>query len=183
MLPPPFQRVAVSADSDYLARVDPGRWLEAEKRRSPDWVSIHHYDVSKRQFIKVSQFQLSEHPGSGFLFISNGGKHIVAVNVGAWIGFEKLGLRIYDQKGKLLRAWRLEDFLTPEEIEGCAKTGSTLQWFQSGAFSSDGKKFEFSGPASHIAGWGSSFTVMQGAKEGLSFRFSLDVPTLALTRD
>lgn len=183
MLPPPFQRVAISSDSEYAARVDPGRWIEAEKRRLPDWVSIHRYDSTKRAFSKISEFQYGDHPGSGFLFVSNGGKHVIGVNVGAWIGHDKLGLRIYDQAGALLKVWRVSDFLTQEEIAGCAMTGSTIQWFQTGSFSYDGQKFEFSGPATQIASWGSSYTVMRGAKEGLSFRCSIDLKSLTLKRE
>lgn len=179
MFPPPFQSVAVSLDSEYIARVDRGWWNEAEKRRAKDWVSIHRYDRDKREFVRVSQFEYGAAPGSGFLVVANGGTHVV----GACVGNGTLGLRLYNQAGKLLGTWPIKDFLTEDEIAGCAKTGSTLQWFQAGAFSYDGKSFHFSGPATHIASWGSSYTVMKGAKEGLRFRFTIDLKSLTLKRE
>ena len=178
----PFQQMAVSSDSEYVARVDFGGWIEAEKRKLPDWISIHRYDREARQYIKVREFQYGINPGSGFLFISNGGKHVIGVNVAPWTD-RPMGLRIYDSSGTLVKVWRVADFLTTEEVDGCPMTGSTTQWFGSGAFSYDGQTFEFIGPATRIVGGRGSFTVMRGAKEGLSFRFTIDLKTLELKRE
>lgn len=170
--PQPFQQVAVSANYQYLARVDLGKRIPDEKRREPDILTIHRYDPESHQYVKISEFPYGDHPGSGFLFISNDGKYVVGINVGHWIGREKLGIRLYNSEGELLKFWHLAAFMTEEEILKTPRTGATTQWFSSGRFDYGSERFDFYGPGVGI----------RGRKEDWNFAFSIDLATLGLSR-
>src|SRR5262245_49386609 len=61
MKPPPFQKVAVSSNSEYFARVDSDSKTESGDQRF--WISIHRYSSESRAYTKISEFQYGENPG------------------------------------------------------------------------------------------------------------------------
>ena len=91
---------------------------------------------------------------------------------------EKESIRIYAKSGKLLTNLACEEFLSADQIAGCARTGSTLQWFEEGRFGA--AAFHFRGPASIIRALQPPYTVMRDYDEKVKFLGTLDLKSLKI---
>jgi hypothetical protein len=160
---PPEPATAVSADGCTVVRVENGT------------VKVFSLDSQREKYSVGSSFKIDRLPASSeLLFVSNHGEYVVIAYIGG-----KDAIRVY-RRGKLLKTWMLSDFLTQREIDACAETGSTLQWFERGVI--DEAVFFFEGPSTNIKGLRPSFTVMRGMEEGMSFSFRLDLKSMVLER-
>jgi hypothetical protein len=156
---------AVSADGSTIVRVDNAQGM----------VKIFTFDSQRNTYSLKSSFTSDVvAPASELLFVSNGGEYVVMV-------FPSTKDSIYAYRsGKVLKKWDVADFLNKAEIDACAETGSTLQWFESGAIAQG--RFYFSGPSTTIKALQPSYTVMRGVELGMSFSFRLDLGKLAIER-
>ena len=173
MAPPEFARSAVSRNGLHLMRVAPAKW-QGGVRKSKAQATVFSYDADQDAYTRSGSFSLGNQRAAEFLFISDDGQRLIFVNIGHWLGDEQLGIRIFSREGRLLRKWRLAEFLTPDMVKGTARTGSTTQWFESGAIHD--QSFSFQGPAQTLkGGLQAPFTVMRGAKKKLWYSFTIDL--------
>jgi hypothetical protein len=159
---------AASPDGKLVVRIVEESRENQPKEELSHLVRFYEFDATKDIYERRSEFRLKEWPGE-LLFISNAGD-LVMISLS-----ETDAIRLYARDGKLVKTWGLNELLIPSEIKGCAQTGSTLQWFDEGAFI--GRKFHFNGPAHRIRALRSSFTVMRGAHPKVSFSGLLDAET------
>lgn len=177
--PPPFANSAISSDGSKVVRITAGKRSEEGKRLSEDQVSVLSYDAEKNVYSKVNEFKLGELPAGERIFVSNDGKFIAVVNIGHWVAADIVGVRLYNNEGKLLKQWKLADFLSEEEQKSFVMTGSTSQWFDHGRFVEGA--FVLHGPAQFFRTWGSSYTVVRGGDPDVIYSFRIDLKTLKLT--
>jgi hypothetical protein len=168
---------AVSPDSNLVVRI--------EKQRAADLkvvkykVSYYEYDGDSDSYRHTTSFDLGP-PLSQLLFVSDAGD-LLFVSLA-----ERDAVRLYSKAGKLVKTWSLGDFLSKEEIDGCAQTGSTLQWFESGGFVANPalgyRAFHLAGPAKTIKALHPPLTVMRGADPNVSFEATIDMTTTKITK-
>jgi hypothetical protein len=169
---PSSARRAMSPDGNLVIRITPGKSPDA--RQTPKHrVTYYEYESSGDRYVRRSEFQLGESL-SQMLYVSNAGD-LVMIFLD-----DQDAVRLYSKEGKLVKSWSLGDFLSKAEIDACAQTGSTLQWFEEGAFS--GRRFYFSGPSRLVRAL-QSYTVMRAADAKVSFSGELDVTAVELSKD
>ncbi|MBL9186498.1 MAG: hypothetical protein JNK23_03375 [Opitutaceae bacterium] len=172
--PPPAALFAASADGTKVVRVSrEGAPKQTER------VTVYAFNKAKDAYLAVRSFVLTDAHAGEFMFVSDDGRHVVFAGIGAYMGERGLGVWIFTD-GKLAKRWKIEDLLTATEIEGCARTGATLQWLEQGTIL-DGALY-LHGPARGIRGWGSSFTVMRGHDASVSYNFVFDLSKLELKK-
>jgi len=166
--PPTAAQRAMSPDGNLLVRI-----TAPVTSRKFD-VAYYVFDAASDSYVRRSSFQMTGGPGE-MMYVSNAGD-LVLISLS-----EKDAIRLVSPSDGLVRSWDLSRFLSRREIKACARTGSTLQWLEEGAFSND--TFRFRGPSTVIrALGGTSYTVMSGAKPSVSFSGSLDAATGELIR-
>jgi hypothetical protein len=164
---------ATSPDGNLIVRISPTK--EDDEADKPSYNVVYYkFDATNDAYSKSSSFVLHDYLGQ-MMYVSNAGD-LVIVSLG-----EKEAIILYAADGKRVKAWDLSDFLTKEEIDGCTKTGSTLQWLEEATFG--GRELYFHGPSSVIRAMQGSYTVMRGATEGISFSGVLDAAEKKLTKD
>ncbi|MBL9202161.1 MAG: hypothetical protein JNL39_16745 [Opitutaceae bacterium] len=172
--PPPAASFAASTDGTKVVRVS----REGAPKQS-ERVTVYAFNKSKDSYLAVRSFVLTDAHAGEFMFVSDDGRHVVFAGIGAYIGERGLGVWIFTD-GKLAKRWKIEDLLTATEIEGCARTGATLQWLDQASIR-DGLLY-LHGPARGVRGWGSSFTVMKGRDENVTFSLKIDLAEMKLKR-
>ena len=135
-------------------------------------VSPDGFDQSKDSYIRRSGFELTGL--SQLLYVSNAGD-LIMISL-----CEGDCIRLYSKDGKLVKTWKLNEFLSKEEIEACAQTGATLQWLEEGAFSD--RVFHFRGPSRQIRGLTPPYTVMRLPDEKVIFSASIHTATAELVK-
>lgn len=172
---PSHARHAMSPDGKLLVRINTAKRDEKEDNPVPpkSEVTFYEFNGEKDSYVRRSSFELVGYL-SQMLYISNSGK-LIFVSLG-----EKDSIRMYSSEGKIEKTWSLKDFLTESEIEACAMTGSTLQWFEEGQFHDD--VFFFHGPSQSIRALRSPFTIMRGINPGISFSASINTKTSELIK-
>jgi hypothetical protein len=157
---------AISPDGNLVVRIaleNSKRAEPAEKKRA---VVFYEYVAAEDRFMRRSEFQIDEKELPHLLYVSNSGDVILII-----LGDEG-AVTTYSREGANRKSWALRDFLKESEIEGCAQTGTTLQWFEEGAF--EERTFYFSGPAHHYRAVQIPFTLMRGVDDKVSFSGALD---------
>lgn len=173
MVGPRAARSAMSPDGNLLVRITTPE-VPAEASASPKCeVAYYQFDPATNSYVRRLNFQLTGHPGA-MMYVSNAGD-LVLILLG-----EKRAINLYSPQARQMRSWDLDTFLSRREIKACARTGSTLQWFEEGAFHD--RVFHFRGPSSVIRALGPSYTVMRGVSRTVSFSGSLDAATGKLSR-
>jgi hypothetical protein len=180
MYPPPFATHAISPDGSKVVRVTLGKWKNYGKRDPKDKVTVYSYNAKTDSYASTAKFDFGELYPSEWLFVSDSGRYLIAINIGHWLGEDALGIRVYSGDGRLLKKWKLSDFLSEKEIEACTTTGSTTQWFEDGELTKE--TFTFCGPAGTIKSWGSSSTVIGGKQEYVPYSFKIDLRKLELKK-
>jgi hypothetical protein len=165
---------AMSPDGNLLVRIMPAKNAQDDDEKPMYNVVYYKFDAAKEGYSKHSEFALKDYPGQ-MMYVSNAGD-LVIISLS-----EKEAVTLYSPEGKRLKAWDLADFLTKKEIEGCAETGSTLQWLDEASFG--GRDLYFRGPSRVIRAMQGSYTVMRGADEKIAFSGVLDVVERKLTKD
>jgi hypothetical protein len=170
---PAIAKTATSPDGNLLVRIAGER---LENGGTAFVVQYYEFDEAKDAYIRKSELRLPETiPLGQFLFVSNSGDlAIVCLS-------EREALHLITKDGKKARGWDLKAFLTPGEIEGCARTGSTIQWLDDGAFF--GNRFYFKGPSHRIRALEPPFTLMRGVDPKISFSGTLDSTTAELLKN
>lgn len=110
----------MSPDGNLLVRITLAKEAQDDDEKPTYDVVYYKFDAAKESYAKHSAFVLKEYPGQ-MMYLSNAGD-LVIVSLS-----EKEAISLYSPEGKRLRTWDLTDFLTKQEIAGCAETGSTLQ--------------------------------------------------------
>lgn len=165
---------AMSPDGNLLVRITPARQADDDDEQPTYNVAYYKFDVAKEIYSKQSAFVLKDYLGQ-MMYVSNAGD-LVIVSLS-----EKQAVTLYSSEGKRLKVWDLDDFLTKQEIAGCAQTGSTLQWLDEASFG--GRNLYFRGPSRVIRAMHVSYTVMRGVDEKIAFSGVLDVKERKLTKD
>jgi hypothetical protein len=163
---------AMSPNGDVLARLTIVAKATRESPKTRVKASLYQFDSDNDSYVIESQFEFEGYLPN-LLYLSDAGD-LALVNLG-----EGNAVRLYSKEGTLAGDWDLSEFLKPEEIVGCAKTGSTLQWFDSGKFHQ--RRFVFEGPAHRILGVSPPFTLMRGKDEKISFAGQIDAADGKLT--
>jgi len=165
---------AMSPDGNLMVRITPAKPGDDEEEKSTYNVVYYKFDAAKEGYSKHSTFVLKDYPGQ-MMYVSNTGD-LVIVSLS-----EKEAITLYSPEGKRRKVWDLADFLTKQEIAGCAETGSTLQWLDEASFG--GRHLYFRGPSRVIRAMQGSYTVMRGADEKIAYSGVLDVVEQKLTKD
>lgn len=158
---------AMSPDGNLVVRI-------SEKRDYSELSATYYeYDAMNDEYARGKTIPVLGR--AQMLYVSNAGDLIMIA-----LGQEE-SISLYSKDGKLTRQWSLKDFLTAKEIKACAKTGSTLQWFDEGTFAN--RTFHFRGPSRRIRGLQPSYTVMRGADSKISFFGTVDAKSGTLSKD
>lgn len=165
---------AASPDGNLIVRLTVAENSDAADRPPRTLIHYYRFNPSKNDYVPDKVVECSGAWGQ-MLYVSNAGD-VVAVGLS-----ETGSLQIFSPDGKLVKKVDLKQFLTQNEIDACARTGSTLQWLDEGSFA--GRKFYFSGPSHLIRAIRGSFSVMRGADEKVRFAASIDAATGELTKD
>lgn len=128
-------------------------------------IAFYRFDAAKDAYSLDHRFQLKTVLGQ-FVFVSNAGD-LLMVNLS-----DAGSMDLYTNDGASAGSWDLKDFLTAEEIEGCAQTGSTLQWFEEGRFYE--RQFGFRGPSDTIRAVSPPYTLMRERKDDVYFSGRID---------
>lgn len=165
---PNYAENALSKDGQLVLRVT-GTLDESKKRTWYD-ATKYAYDSKTDSYQKKGTFRLEAGSGQK-MFLSNDGD-LVVLSLS-----ETEAVSLYSPEGKLVKSWNLDELITKKQIEACAMTGSTLQWFQEGSFYD--RKFYFRGPSQVIRGLDNSisYTVMRGANLDIEFTGQIDAQT------
>lgn len=156
---------AISPDGKALVRISKVETSDDENQLPTYQGLVFSFDDKKEDFVLVRKFPFDSVPPN-LLFLSDAGD-VVSIRLQ-----EKGALTWYSPQGKLEKAWDLKDFLTESQINGCAETGSTLQWFDEGQFYE--RTFHFNGPSHRIRAMLPPFTVMRGYDEKVTYAGRLD---------
>ncbi len=165
---PSYAESALSKDGQLVLRVK--RTLDESKKRSRYDATQYAYNSETDSYQKKVTYRL-EAGGGQKMFLSNAGDLVV-------VSLSEAGaVDLYSPEGKLVKSWNLDELITKKQIEACAMTGSTLQWFQEGSFYE--RKFYFRGPSQVIRGLENSvsYTVMRGANLDIEFTGQIDAQT------
>lgn len=171
---PSVARHALSPDGKLLVRIKTPKRDENSKDPPKHEVSYYEFDATKDSYIRRSSFDLTGYLAQ-MLYVSNAGD-LILVSLG-----EKQAVRLYTQKGKLAKSWDLNSFLSKDEIQACAQTGSTLQWLEEGTFYD--REFYLRGPSRLIRALSPPYTVMRGADEKVAFSATIDAENVKLKKD
>ena len=144
---------ALSPNGRLLVRIKTAERDEASKERPKYEVTYYEFDAVKDSYERQSSFPFSGNDA----------------------------VRLYSKTGELIQSWNLQDFLTPNEIKACAATGSTLQWFEEGAFID--RRFHFRGPSRLIRALQPPYTVMRSVNHNVTFSGSINLDTVKLNKD
>ena len=165
---------ALSPNGRLLVRIKTAERDEASKERPKYEVTYYEFDAVKDSYERQSSFPFSGNL-SQMLYVSDAGE-LMMISLG-----EKDAVRLYSKTGELIQSWNLQDFLTPNEIKACAATGSTLQWFEEGAFID--RRFHFRGPSRLIRALQPPYTVMRSVNHNVTFSGSINLDTVKLNKD
>ncbi len=170
---------AISPDGNLVIRVKLDAGFKIGEASAVEGVkrlhelTFYEYSVKDDKYVQRSSFMVDVR--AQFLFVSNEG-------VVAMISLSNIeAIRLYSKDGKHLNSWKLDKFLSPAEIKACAKTGSTLQWLEEGAFSKS--TFNFRGPSQWIRALQPPYTVMRAYDEKVFFSGRINLETMELTMD
>jgi hypothetical protein len=170
---------AMSSDGNLVVRVKLDAGFKIGEASAVEGVkrlhelTFYEYSVKDDKYVQRSSFMADLR--AQFLFVSNDG--IVAMI--SLLDME--AIRLYSKDGKQIKSWNLDKFLSPAEIKACAKTGSTLQWLEEGAFSNG--TFNLRGPSQWIDAIQPPYTAMRPYDEKVSFAGRLNLETMELTMD
>jgi hypothetical protein len=170
---PRAARHAMSPDGNWVVRITTAAVPAESAAPLRHEVAYYRFDRATDRYVRRAGFHLAGCLGA-MMYVSNAGD-LVLISLG-----EKRAIRLYSPKAGLMRSWDLDSFLGRREIKACARTGSTLQWFEEGAFHD--RVFHFRGPSSVIRALGPSYTAMRGVSRTVSFSGSLDAATGKLSR-
>ncbi|MCA9124229.1 MAG: hypothetical protein KDB11_28830 [Planctomycetales bacterium] len=170
---PSVARHALSPNGELLVRIKTPKRDEGSKAPPKHEVSYYEFDATKDSYIQRSSFELTGYLAQ-MLYVSNAGD-LVLVALG-----EKEAVRLYSKDGKLALSWDLNAFLTKDEVKACAQTGSTLQWFDEGAFYN--RVFYLRGPSRLIRALSPPYTVMRGADDKVTFSAAIDTENAKLKK-
>lgn len=171
---PSVARHALSPNGQLLVRIKTAKRDERSKEPPKHEVSYYEFDASEDSYVQRSGFNLTGSLGQ-MLYVSNaGGLVLISLR-------ENEAVRLYSKEGKLANSWDLDDFLTEDEINACAKTGSTLQWLEEGAF--DDRVLYFRGPSRRVRALSPPYTVMRGADEAVAFSATINSENAMLKKD
>ena len=160
---PQPQEIATSPDCSKVARVFGSPW---DKNAKGNRIVICSYNKDTDSYLRSSGFVFGEFGAPHHLFVTNDGKRLVGVDISLNAG----RLRIYDSAGKLLKIWKADELLSPEELAAVAQTGARLLWYESGWI--ENGRFILRGP-SHFS--------REGAL-GYHYRIEVDLGSLALEK-
>lgn len=171
---PSVARHALSPNGQLLVRIKTAKRDERSNEPPKHEVSYYEFDASEDSYIQRSGFKLTGSLGQ-MLYVSNAGD-LVLISLK-----ENEAIRLYSKEGKLANSWDLDDFLAEHEIDACAKTGSTLQWLEEGAF--DDRVFFFRGPSRRVRALSPPYTVLRGADEAVAFSAAINSENAMLKKD
>jgi hypothetical protein len=165
---------AMSPNGNIIIRIMKVESKGAEPTKPVYEVAFYEYQSVEDRFVPSASFRLTNGL-SHMVYVSDGGE-LVLINLS-----ETDSIRLYSKDGKQRSAWKVGDFLSDAEVNACAETGATLQWFEEGIF--DGKEFYFRGPSRVIRAVPPPFTIMRGVKRDVTFSGTIDLESLKLQRD
>jgi hypothetical protein len=168
---PSAARRATSPNGEMIVRIHSSEPKEPDARAKHELI-YYQFDSSRDSYTRRSSFELDGLPM--LLFLSDSGD-LVMVALG-----HSDAVRLFSKDGKLVQSWDLDDFLTEDEIEACSQTGSTLQWFDEGAFHD--RVFHFRGPAQRIRALTPPYTVMREANSEVTFSALIESATSKLKK-
>jgi len=120
MVDAPSLRIIASADGTALLRIEPGTWpwnVSPGAKERPAAATVFLYDANKKDYHFWKTFTLRNPISPATAIISNGGKWIATFD--DWdpsIGQGENVLVLYRESGEFVKAWKLEDIFSAEEI-------------------------------------------------------------------
>lgn len=164
---------AISPNGELLVRIKTGKGKVNSQNIPEHEVTFYVLDAAKDSYVRNTSASFTGYLAQ-MLYLSNEGD-LIFVSLD-----ETEAIRLYSKDGKLRKSWDLADFLTKDEIKSCAKTGSTLQWLEEGAF--DDRTFSFYGPSRRIRALSPPLTVMRGANFKVTFSGSINAVNAELKK-
>lgn len=165
---------ATSPDGNLIVRIKDVKAADKANKKPSYEVAYYEYDPKFDGYLKRSEFALADYLGH-LMYLSDSGD-LILVELS-----EKDAVRLYRRSGELVKKWNLNDFLTRGEVQGCAQTGSTLQWLEEGRF--QGRTFSLRGPSQSIRAVSAPLTVMRGVNGTVRFSASIDCEKAKLRKE
>lgn len=169
---PSLAQHALSPDGKVIVRVER---LSGDNGSPPQYeASYYQFHAAENSYRRTCSFVIRNYSAQ-LLFVSNAGDLLTVMLS------ERDAITLYSPEGNVVKSWNLSDFLSNSQIAACAETGSTVQWFDEGAFHD--REFSCIGPSRRVRAVQPPFTIMRGVNGEVSFTISIDVVTRAITNE